>query len=191
MSAAFPELKGQMIGLTVLAVPFLWFFDWAVWAWGLAAFFYVLVLCAWWAEVIKVHRTDQATERAVEQTDSEEGSAYDTETQLRAKSRQWTEDDEVRSCRQDLDVIWTGKKMVTFTYRDRGWREPVEVNATATEVLCRPFGEDWDTYMKATPVGEAPRYYCLRYIKGRRLTDADSGKAGTLRQILSVKRRVY
>ncbi len=104
----------------------------------------------------------------------------------------WNEDREVAESERTFETLWTGRKEISFGYRDRGSGKPYEVTAVAAKVICPEFGEDQNTYFQATPSGGASRYYCLGYLtKGRKVTDVATGEVGTLRQVLGVKRRVY
>ena len=116
-------------------------------------------------------------------------SQEDVEAELE-KSRKWTEDDDVRESQRDFDVLWTGQKMISFVYRNKGYGSPLEVTATVTKVISPEFGEDANTYFQGVPTGGVQRYFCLGYVKGRKVTDTSTGEVGTLRQILGVKRRV-
>lgn len=117
---------------------------------------------------------------------------YSDEEAFQEQYRDWNEDREVAESQLDFETLWEGRKEISFSYRERGWKQPQDVTAVVTRVISPAFGEDAQTYFQGVPTGGAQRYFCLGYLAGgRKVTDTLSGEIGTLRKILGVKRRVY
>jgi len=190
MSTEYPSFITPVLGLTILTAPCLWYFEWATWSWIVAGVLYGLICYGWLYEAFDIYRAKQS--RAIpaptlqSQNDSDDLSVAE-------KDHKWTEDDFVRATisQRGVDILWKGNKEIEFIYRNLGRGSFLTFKVTATEMIAPDFAEDEDTYFKgSTAIGEQ-RYFCLRYIKGKKVTDVVSGEVGTLRKLLGVKRRVY
>lgn len=141
---------------------------------------------------VETSENEGNSSQADEGDEGDEGDVEDIEDpDVMGKERKWSEDDDVRESQRDFETLWKGSKAIAFVYRNKGYGKPIEITATVTTVISPEFGEDQNTYFHGCPVGGQPRYFCLGYVKGKKVTDVDTGENGTLRKILGVKRRVY
>lgn len=123
--------------------------------------------------------------------DYEDDAGSSSQDEARETYRSWNEDREVKESQREFESLWKGQKRVEFEYRNMGRGSWFTVDATVTEVISPEFGDDEETYFKGAVSSEQPRYFCLRYVKGKKVKDPASGATGTLRKVLGVKRRVY
>lgn len=190
MNPVKPRLKTLLLGGVGLSTPFLWYFDWVVWVWITAA-----VICTHryfgWLLSPKI-----STGNTAKQADSasfvtaEHGSDPFQPVDVMPIGK-WTENDEVRGWQLEFESLWKGKKVIEFTYRDMGRGSFSIIQAEVTEVIAPHFEKDEEIYFKGLTTTGEHRYFCVRYIKGHKVTDAETGDVGTLRKILGVKRRTY
>ena len=183
MSAEYPDFKAPMIGLAILAVPFLWFFDWAAWAWVVVAVAYLVVIGQWLSEGMKVYRANQSGQSA---------SPFKSDFVRAPKASSSPahpsnyDDDHVSG-----ETIWSGSKQIRFEYRtsdgDYSDRE-----VTVHKVVSSGSGWSDDIYfMGHCHLRNEPRTFRLDRVRPRnKVVDTATGELGTLRQILGVKRRV-
>ena len=183
MSAEYPDFKAPMIGLAILAVPFLWFFDWAAWAWVVVVVAYLVVIGQWLSEGMKVYRANQGN-----------GSPEPFKTDF-VRSRQQAPATSAHGDFNDEyvqgETIWTGSKQIRFAYRtSEGDYSDREV--TVHKVVSSGSGWSDDIYfMGFCHLRGEPRTFRLDRVRQRnKVVDTATGEVGTLRQILGVKRRV-
>ncbi|MHB0817688.1 WYL domain-containing protein [Stutzerimonas stutzeri] len=170
MSAEYPEFKAPMLGLAILAVPFLWYFDWAGWAWIVVGLVYALAISGWYAEVRKIYLANKAG-------DSSLGTARDQAN----KPFEHNDDEYIQG-----ETIWTGAKQIRFNYRNsKGEYSDREV--TVHKVVAG----DEDTYFVGLcHMRNEPRTFRLDRVSPRnKVTDTATGEINTLRRVLGVKRR--
>jgi hypothetical protein len=190
MSSESPSFKTPVSVLTILIAPCLWYFEWATWAWLVAGLMYAVVGRSWLSEALKAYRAKQpeagATGIGQPQNDFSDLS-------IAEMSSKWTEDDDVRATasQRGVEDLWRGRKEVEFIYRNMGKGSFLSFKVMITEVIAPEFADDEETYFKGLTANGEQRYFCLRFVKGKKVTDTVSGEVGTLRKILGVKRRVY
>lgn len=180
-------------GYLVIAIALMIISNKAQWAANVMGLYFIWAIfeTVRYVRMRRRQRVDQPQVQGV--TFSSEVRSADNQEDVEAeleKYRKWTEDDEVKESQREFDVLWTGKKTIAFVYRNKGHGSPLDVTATVTKVISPEFGEDANTYFQGVPTGGVQRYFCLGYVKGRKVTDTSTGEVGTLRQILGVKRRV-
>jgi hypothetical protein len=168
-----------MIGLTAVAVPFLWYFGWAGWAWLVVAIACVLVIGQWLSEALKIHRENQAVPAGPFKSDfvrdrpaaSSQSSAF-----------KHNDDEYIQG-----ETIWTGSKQIRFNYRNtQGEHSDREV--TVHKVVANA---DDLYFVGLCHLRNEPRTFRLDRVHPRgKVTDTATGEINTLRKILGVKRRV-
>lgn len=183
MSMDYPDFKGPMVGLAILAVPFLWFFDWAGWAWIVVAVVYVIAIVGWFSEGMKVYRANKSS-----------GSPEPFKTDF-VRSRQQAPATPARGDFNDEHVqgetIWTGSKQIRFAYRNSDG-DYSDREVTVHKVVSSGSGWSDDIYfMGFCHLRSEPRTFRLDRVRQRnKVVDTATGEVGTLRQTLGVKRRV-
>jgi hypothetical protein len=190
MSTKYPPFKTPFLGITILIASCLWYFEGAIWAWIVSGFICAVVGCSWLSDALKIYRAKQpeagATGIGQPQNDFSDLS-------IAEMSSKWTEDDDVRATASQRGVqdLWRGRKEVEFIYRNMGKGSFLSFKVMITEVIAPEFADDEQTYFKGLTANGEQRYFCLRFVKGKKVTDTVSGEVGTLRKILGVKRRMY
>jgi len=167
MNYAKPPLKVFLLGCVGLSTFFFWYFEWAVWAWIAVA-----------AAAVRAFGYFGSLS-------SHEAKAVDSARAHRKRT------EEVREWELEFETLWKGKKRIEFAYREMGCGSLSTIHAEVTEVIAPDFEGDDEIYFKGITTAGEQRYFCLCYVKGRKVTDAESGEVGTLRKILGVKRRIY
>jgi hypothetical protein len=189
MNSATPPLKILLLACVGLSTLFLWYFDWAILAITAAvigASGYFGGLSRGGAKTGDSVRQSDSAPRVTAEPDS--GPFESAMTKLRGM---WAETDEVRGWQLEFESLWTGKKRIEFAYRNRGSGSFSVIHAEVTEVISPDFEGDKEIYFKGITTAGEYRYFCLRYVKGRKVTDVESGDVGTLQKILGLKRRIY
>lgn len=182
MSTLYSDFKGPMAGLAILAVPFLWFFGWAPWAWGVVIVGYLVAVSQWISEALKVRRAKPGVAASPFKSDF-------VRSRQEALARSGVDgfaDDYVQG-----ETIWTGSKQIRFAYRtsdgDYSDRE-----VTVHKVVSSGTGWSDDIYFFGhCHLRNEPRTFRLDRVRYRnKVVDTATGEIGTLRQVLGVKRRV-
>lgn len=182
MSTDYPDFKAPMGGLAILAVPFLWYFDWANWAWIVVAIVYAVAICGWFSEALKIYRAKQGA--AAEPFKSDFVRARQ-EVPGRSGGHDF-DDDYVKG-----ETIWAGSKQIRFEYRSSAG-DYSDREVTVHKVLSSGTGWSDDIYFVGLcHLRNEPRTFRLDRVRPRnKVVDTATGELGTLRQTLGVKRRV-
>jgi len=164
-----PPLKDLLLGLTVLAVPFLWFFDWAGWAWGVTGFFYVVALVGWFSETLKAYRAERDADQQPHQVASNE----------------FVDDDD--DLLADGKVVWKGSKAIRFAYGDfQGGKSDREVTVHQVVALGSTVGQ---TYFRGhCHLRDEPRTFRVDRIKGRKVVDTETGEISTFLKLFGLRK---
>ncbi|TLX57862.1 hypothetical protein DN826_06405 [Stutzerimonas nosocomialis] len=177
MTAQYPSFKATLGGATILAVPFLWFFDWQTWAWICAGIFYTLIIAGWLSQALEVYRANKATPQSPFKSDFVTG-------RRNAESCSVDDDEDDYG-----ETIWTGSKRIRFAYRN-AMSDGSDREVTVHKVEAGS-GHDDDIYFQGyCHLRNEPRTFRLDRVKGRKVVDTGTGEIGTLRQVLGIKRRL-
>lgn len=179
MTAQYPSFKATLGGATILAVPFLWFFDWQTWAWICAGIFYALIIAGWLSQALEVYRANKATPQSPFKSD------FVTSRAAPSASEELGEDLEDFG-----EEIWQGNKRIRFAYRN-AVSDGTDREVSVRKVMSAGSGHDDDIYFQGyCHLRNEPRTFRLDRVKGRKVVDTATGEIGTLRQILGIKRRL-
>jgi hypothetical protein len=189
MNFASPRLKILLLGCVGLCTFFFWYFDWAVWAITAAVIGAIGYFGGLTSRGAEADDSGQAVGSSPCVTAQPDSGPF--ESAMTKRWGRWAENDEVRGWQLEFESLWKGKKSVEFAYRDKGRGSFSAIHAEVTEVISPDFEGDEEIYFKGTTTAGEHRYFCLRYVKGRKVTDAESGDVGTLQKIFGLKRRIY
>lgn len=169
MKTGTPPLKDLMLGITVLAVPFLWFFDWAGWAWFVVGFFYVVAVVGWFGETLKAYKAQR--DAGLLPDHEEAGDFVDDDDDLLA----------------DGKVVWKGSKTIRFAYGDfKGGKSDREVTVHQVVALGATVGQ---TYFRGhCHLRDEPRTFRADRIKGRKVIDTETGEIATFLKTFGLRK---
>lgn len=178
MSKDFPEFKAPMVGITALAVPFLWYFGWAPWAWGVVVVVYLVVIGQWLSEALKIHREKQGAAAGPFKSDFVRDRSASA-----AHAGAFEHND---AAYVQGETIWTGAKQIRFNYRNSEG-EYSDREVTVNKVVA---SADDLYFVGLCHLRNEPRTFRLDRVYPRnKVTDTATGEINTLRKILGVKRR--
>jgi len=183
VSKDYPEFKAPMVGITALAVPFLWYFGWAPWAWGVVVVVYLVVIGQWLSEALKIHRESQGAAAGPFKSDFVRDRSAST---AQAGAFEHNDAEYVQG-----ETIWTGSKQIRFAYRSADG-DYTDREVTVHKVVSSGTGWSDDIYFVGhCHLRNEPRTFRLDRVRHRnKVVDTATGEIGTLRQVLGVKRRV-
>ena len=172
MSKEIPSFAASMGGVAVLVVPFLWYFDWAGWAWVVAAVIAVVGAFGWLSETLKHHRA----------TRENPGSSH-ADSQYSYSPAPSDDDDLLSGGR----VVWQGSRQVSFDYQSFGG-DGTNREVTVHKVVSKGRGNS-DTYFQGLcHLRGETRTFRLDRIKGK-VVDASTGEMATFRQLFELGSR--
>lgn len=176
MNKEYPSFKTPMGGIAVIDLMMLWYFDWAVWAWIVAAVLAFLVFLGWFQQTMEVHRENQ--ERASEYTHA--GTSYQPSHPTYSDS---DDDDLMDSGR----VLWQGHRQIRFAYQSFETGDS-DREVTVHKVVAKGRGNS-STYFKGyCHMRGEPRTFRLDRIQGK-VTDTSTGEMATFRQLFELSTR--
>lgn len=172
MSKEYPSFAKPMLGVAIIDLMMLWYFDWAGWAWVAAAVLAVMVLMGWFKEALAVHR-----EGAVPSPGSfRYSSPSDVSSVL--------ENDDVTDGGQ---VLWQGQRQIRFAYQSSDTGDS-DREVTVQRVVSKGRGNS-STYFKGyCHMRREPRTFRVDRIQGK-VTDTSTGEMATFRQLFELSPR--
>lgn len=172
MSTEYPSIKAPLLGLIVCVVPFLWYFDWATWAWIVAGVFLAAAVCSWFSEALEIYRNKQ------------EGEVFDSADDYRPDLVEDDDDDFL----SEGKTIWEGSRHIRFAYSDHsGDSSEREVTVRRVVSLGRANGDTY--FLGYCHLRNEPRTFRLDRIKSRKVTDTSTGEMATFRQLFGLRSR--
>ncbi len=178
MSKDYPDFKAPIVGITALAIAFLWYFGWAPWAWVVVIVAYLVVIGQWLSEALKIYRAQQGDAAGPFKSDfvRDRSASPDQSGAFEHNDAEYIQG----------KTIWTGAKQIRFNYRN-SQGEYSDREVTVHKVVASAD----DTYFVGfCHMRNEPRTFRLDRVYPRnKVTDTATGEINTLRKILGVKRR--
>lgn len=162
MSNKHPPFTSTLGGCVIVALPFLWFFDWKPWAWIAMGVFCVLMCIVWLSEALKVYRAELGVK-------PESGPA-----------RSDNNDDDLSNTK----VVWRGNRQIRFTYKGYD-SDPTEREVTVHHVNVRGRSSSDIYFFGHCHLRNEPRTFRLDRIKGK-VVDTSTGEIKDFRQMFDM-----
>lgn len=176
MNKEYPSFKAPMGGILVINLLLLWYFDWAGWAWGVAAFLIATVLFGWLKEALEIHRENQhyMPERTLGATGYQPAHTAPLDSD---------DDDLMDSGR----VLWQGHRQIRFAYQSFDTGDS-DREVTVHKVVSKGRGNSCTYFKGFCHMRGEPRTFRLDRIRGR-VTDTSTGEMATFRQLFELSAR--
>ncbi|HDS1696299.1 MULTISPECIES: WYL domain-containing protein [Pseudomonas] len=172
MSKEYPSFAKPMLGVAIIDLMMLWYFDWAGWAWVAAAVLAVMVLMGWFKEALAVHREGEVQ--------SPGSSRYSSPSDVSSV----LENDDVTDGGQ---VLWQGQRQIRFAYQSSDTGDS-DREVTVQRVVSKGRGNS-STYFKGyCHMRREPRTFRVDRIQGK-VTDTSTGEMATFRQLFELSAR--
>lgn len=169
MNKEYPSFKAPMGGVVVIDLLMLWYFDWAVWAWVVAAVLAVAVLCGWFQEALNIHRENK-----------ESTPPQPLGQSSRSSSSRSDDDDLMDSGR----VLWEGHRQIRFAYQSFETGDS-DREVTVHKVVVKGRGNSSTYFLGYCHMRGEPRTFRLDRIKGK-VADTATGEMATFRQLFEL-----
>lgn len=172
MSKEYPSFAKPMVGVAIIDLMMLWYFDWAGWAWVAAAVLAVMVLMGCFKEALAVHR-----EGAVQ---SPGPSRYSSPSEVSSV----LENDDVTDGGQ---VLWQGQRQIRFVYQSSDTGDS-DREVTVQRVVSKGRGNSGTYFKGYCHMRREPRTFRVDRIQGK-VTDTSTGEMATFRQLFELSAR--
>lgn len=169
MSKEYPSFAKPMVGVAIIDLVMLWYFDWAGWAWVAAAVLAVMVLMGWLKEALEVHREGSGSSPAPSSSRSASGLSSAAEDGDAA---------------EDSQLLWQGQRQIRFAYQSSDSGDS-DREVTVHLVVSKGRGNS-STYFKGyCHMRREPRTFRVDRIQGA-VTDTSTGEMTTFRQLFDL-----